>query len=276
MAETIPPAAPPELEKQFWRMYREFLARAERKRRWSLCDDIPWDQCNPGRNPAIADLVESFTAVELYLPDYTSKILPVVRSSRGHAWFYANWGYEESKHSLALGDWLLRSGHRTEEQMADLEGMVFQREWNLPHDSRLGMLVYAMTQELATFLSYRNVRRHAERGDGDPALVRLLTFVAVDEAAHYDFFRRCVAVHLEHDREATLEQMRRVMNNFAMPAIADLADSRRRLAAINEMEIMNQDVYYREVYLPILEVLGVSRAEMRSGVRVRKSAPSAS
>jgi acyl-[acyl-carrier-protein] desaturase len=136
------------------------------------------------------------------------------------------------------------------------------------------MLVYAMTQELATFLAYRNVRRHAEQGDGDPALVRLLTFVAVDEAAHYDFFRRCVALHLENDREATLEQMRRVMTDFAMPAINDLADSRRRLAAINEMEVMSQDIYYREVYLPILESLGVSRNEMRNRVSVPKSAPS--
>jgi acyl-[acyl-carrier-protein] desaturase len=273
VADITSQTAPPELEKQFWRMYREFLARAERKRRWSLCDDIPWDRCNPGRHPVVADVIESFTAVELYLPDYTSKILPVVRSSRGHAWFYANWGYEESKHSLALGDWLLLSGHRSEEQMTDLEGMVFQREWNLPHDSRLGMLVYAMTQELATFLSYRNVRRHVEGSDGDPALARLLTFVAVDEAAHYDFFRRCVGVYLEHDREATLEQMRRVMNNFTMPAIGDLVASRQRLAAINGMEIMSQDIYYREVYLPILTALGVSRNEMRSRVRVPKSAP---
>ena len=46
--------------------------------------------------------------------------------------FAANWGYEESKHSLVLGDWLLKSGHRTEEYMADLEGKVFAREWNLP------------------------------------------------------------------------------------------------------------------------------------------------
>jgi acyl-[acyl-carrier-protein] desaturase len=272
VADTTSQAAPPELEKKFWGMYREFLARAERKRRWSLCDDIPWDRCNPGRHPAVADIIESFTAVELFLPDYTSKILPVVRSSRGHAWFYANWGYEESKHSLALADWLLLSGHRTEEQMADLEGMVFQREWNLPHDNRLGMLVYAMTQELATFLSYRNLRRHVEGSNGDPALVRLLTFVAVDEAAHYDFFRRCVAVYLEHDREATLEQMRRVMNNFAMPAISDLAASQQRLAAINAMEIMSQEIYYRDVYLPILATLGVSRGEMRSRVRVPKSA----
>src|SRR6059036_1616653 len=151
-----------ELEGAFWRLYRDFFDKAEKRRRWSIRDDIPWDRCNPRVDSAIADVVESFCAVELYLPDYTSKILPVVRSSRGHAWFYANWGYEESKHSLALGDWLLLSGHRTEEQMADLEGMVFQSEWNLPHESRLGMLVYAMTQELATFLSYRNVRRRVE------------------------------------------------------------------------------------------------------------------
>ncbi len=271
VADTPLPEHPRELEAKFWRLYRDFLARAERKRRWSLCDDIPWDQCSKGRHPAVADLIESFTAVELYLPDYTSKILPVVRSSRGHAWFYANWGYEESKHSLALGDWLLLSGHRTEEQMADLEGMVFQREWNLPHDSRLGMLVYAMTQELATFLSYRNMRRRVEGPNGDPALTRVLNFLAVDEAAHYDFFRRCVALHLEHDRDATLAQMRRVMNDFAMPAIGDLADSRKRLAAIYEMQIMSEDIYYREVYLPILASLGVSRGEMRNRVRVPKS-----
>jgi hypothetical protein len=35
--------------------------------------------------------------------------MPQVRGSRGRAWFHANWGYEESKHSMALGDWLLRS-----------------------------------------------------------------------------------------------------------------------------------------------------------------------
>src|SRR5947209_526364 len=148
-----------ELESAFWRLYRDYFDKAEKKRRWSVRDDIPWDQCNPHVDPAIVDVVESFCAVEFYLPDYTSKILPVVRPSRGRTWFYANWGYEESKHSLALGDWLLKSGARTDEQMADLENMVFEREWNLPQNSPLGMLVYAMTQELATFFIYRNLRQ---------------------------------------------------------------------------------------------------------------------
>jgi acyl-[acyl-carrier-protein] desaturase len=256
------------LEAKFWQLYRDFFDKAERKRRWSIRDDIPWDQCNPHLNPVIADVVESFTAVELYLPDYTSKILPVVRPSKGRTWFYANWGYEESKHSLALGDWLLHSRARTDEQMVDLEGSVFQREWNLPHDSQLGMLVYAMTQELATWLSYRNLRLRVGGAGGDGALEALLMRVAVDEKAHYDFFRQCVAIHLEHDREGTLEQLRRVMNDFAMPAINDLVDSRRRLAAIKGLEIMSENIYYSDVYLPILQSLGVSRQEMR-----RRSTP---
>jgi acyl-[acyl-carrier-protein] desaturase len=267
---------PPELEATFWQLYRDFFDMAERRRRWNLRDDIPWDQCNPRLNPAVADVVESFCAVELYLPDYTSKILPLVRSSRGRGWFYANWGYEESKHSLALGDWLIRSGSRTDEQMADLEGDVFQKEWNLPHDSRLGMLVYAMTQELATWLSYRNLRRRAEEGGGDPALSQLLTLVAVDERAHFDFFKQCVMVFLRHDRPGTLEQIRRVMNNFAMPAIHDLiGDSRRRVARIKELDIMTEDLYYREVYLPIVQMLGIDRAEMRNRLPNKKSAPTA-
>ena len=93
-----------------------------------MADDIPWDQCNRGMDPAVADVVESFCAVELYLPDYVGKALPLVRANKGWAWFHANWGYEESKHSLALGDWLLRSGLRSDEQMADLEGQVFAHE----------------------------------------------------------------------------------------------------------------------------------------------------
>ena len=263
------------MERAFWRLYRDFFDRAEKKRRWSIRDDIPWDQCNPRVDPAIADVVESFCAVELYLPDYTSKILPVVRPSRGRTWFYANWGYEESKHSLVLGDWLLKSGARTDEQMDDLEVMVFQREWNLPHDSQLGMLVYAMTQELATFLAYRNLRlRLEDRGD-DLALNKLLRLISVDERAHYDFFRQSVEIFLKHDRAGTLEQMRRVMHNFAMPAIAALAEGQRRVAAVNALEIMSEDIYYADVYLPILAELNVHRSEMRNRVPVRKSAPTA-
>src|SRR5437762_2865314 len=252
----------PDLRVRFYRMYREFFDRAERKRRWSVAADIPWDQTNSHLPPEIADVVESFCAVELFLPDYVAKALPMIRANRGWSWFHANWGYEESKHSLALGDWLLRSGHRTEEQMADLEDLLSQNEWELPHDSPQGMLIYAMTQEMATWLHYRNLRLRVLE-HGDPALTTLLQFIAVDERAHHAFYKGVVQVFLELDRKETLEQLRRVLLGFSMPAVTLLADSRARVARIKKLGIFDEDMFLHEVYQPILEELGVQPRELR-------------
>jgi acyl-[acyl-carrier-protein] desaturase len=249
-----------------YRLYRDFFDRAEKRRRWSLRDDIPWDQCNPGRNPALADVIETFCAVELFLPDYLGQILPHIRGCRGRAWFTANWGYEESKHSLALGDWLVRSGHRTEEQMADLEGQVFQHEWHLPVGSVQGMTCYSMVQELATWLHYRNMRLLVGE-QGDPALYHLLGLISIDERALYDFFRRLVRLQLEEDRPRTLEQLREVLNNFRMPAIHMLAGGLQRVAAVKALNLFNDEIFFTDVYLPILEGVGVQRSELRRRTR---------
>lgn len=248
------------LREGFYRLYRNFFDLAEKNRRWSLRDDIPWEQVNRHMDPAVADIVESFCAVELYLPDYMANNLPRFRDKR--AWFYANWGYEESKHSLALGDWLLRSGSRSEEQMADLQSKVFEHEWNLPYDSPLAMVMYGMVQELATWLNYRNLRhRVVERGD--PALAKLLQFIAVDERAHHDFYRRVTLMYLERDREGTVGQLRRVIGSFAMPALHMLAGSQQRIATIKNMRIFDADIFNREVLQPLLAKLGISWAEFR-------------
>jgi acyl-[acyl-carrier-protein] desaturase len=260
----------PELRAGLYRLYRDFFDLAERRRRWSLADDIPWAQVNKSMDPAIADVVESFCAVELYLPDYIAKALPLIRANRGWAWFHANWGYEESKHSLGLGDWLLRSGLRSDEQMSDLEGQVFSHEWQLPQDSPQGMLIYAMVQELATFVHYRNLRRRVDE-HGDPALSGPLKLIAVDERAHHDFYRRVVGLFLELDRRETLQQLRRVLLSFAMPAVHLLAESRQRIAAIKGLGIFDEDAFIHEVYQPILVELGVDHRELRQARPGRKS-----
>lgn len=260
----------PEVAAKIYKLYRDFFDRAEKRRRWSLERDIPWDQCNPSLNPAVADVIESFCAVELYLPDYVGQMLPMVRANRGRAWFTFNWGYEESKHSLALGDWLLRSGRRSEEQMIDLENDLFAHPWNLPMDSMAGMAVYSMSQELATWLNYRNLRQVVGR-DGDLALHQLLGFIMVDERAHYDFFRTVVALHLEVDRQGTLEQLRRVLNHFQMPAVYSMADGPKRVAAVKSLNIFNDEIFYKDVYQVILTDLNVDRSEMRNRTATRKS-----
>jgi acyl-[acyl-carrier-protein] desaturase len=266
------PSIPVDLEKKLWQLYRDFFDMAEKKRRWRIREDIPWNQCNPNLDPAIADVVETFCAVELYLPDYTSKVLPIVRHSKGRTWFYANWGYEESKHSLALSDWLMKSGHRTEEYMADLDDKVFSREWNLPTESHLGMLAYAMVQEHATFLNYRNLKQRINARGGDPALEKILGYISVDEAAHFHVFKQFFELFLEFNRDSAVAALRPVLNQFQMPAIHDLLDdSRTRIARIRELAIFNEDIFVRDVYYHILNSLGISKREMHDTPRVKKS-----
>jgi acyl-[acyl-carrier-protein] desaturase len=250
------------LEADLFRLYRDYFDRAEKKRRWSLRGDIPWDQCNSALAPVVADVIESFLSVEMHLPDYVASAMARTRGSRACAWFYANWAYEESKHSLALGDWLLRSGSRSDEEMADIEARVFAQRWQAPHESAVGMLAYAMVQELATGINYRNLRGHVDRA-GDPALSRLLGFLSVDEQAHYTFFLRAIRLFLEDDRPATLRALHEVLHNFSMPVIYEMDDGRRRVEAIKELALFDGRIYLEDVYQPILDALEIGRPELR-------------
>ena len=259
---------PPEVLAKMYQLFREYFDKAEKKRRWNLVNDIPWDQCNPNLNPAIADIVETFCAVELYLPDYLSKLIPQVRGNHARAWMLANWGYEECKHSMALGDWLNKSGHRSDEQMADLDSEVFSHEWNLPYNNPRGMICYTVVQELATWLHYLNLRKIV--GNEDPALAKVLMLVAVDERAHYNFFKKLVEVYLEYDREATLEQLRIVMNSFQMPAVHMMAGSMNRINAVKELRIFDEDIYVYDIVHPVLAELKLTKRDLRRRKSLRE------
>jgi acyl-[acyl-carrier-protein] desaturase len=163
---------------------------------------------------------------------------------------------------MVLADWLLKSKHRTDEQMADLEGRVFATEWDLPYDNARAMVCYTTLQELATWLSYKNMRDSVGE-NGDPALYRVLSLVAIDERAHYDFFKRLVQLYLEYDRQGTLEQLSRVVNTFAMPAVHLLTDGRQRSAAVKSLRIFDDEIFFHQVLTPTLSALGVSLAELR-------------
>ena len=251
----------PRTQAKIWRAYRDFFDVAEKKRRWNVRDDIPWDQCNPGLDPAVADVIETFCMVELFLPDYLSKQLPQVRAVKGRAMMLASWGYEESKHSMVLNDWMLKSGHRTEGQLRDMDNSVFERQWSLKYDDPLASVVYTMVQEVATRVNYRNLRKVA--GGRCPTLDRVLELVQIDEAAHGGFFRQMVSIYLEEDRAATLERIRMVLNTFTMPADHLLADGRRRVAAIKALKIFDEGVFLTEVVTPLLGQLGLTRADIR-------------
>lgn len=254
------------LENRFYDLYLEYFHKAEAHRRWNLQKDIPWEQITRSADPAVVQVVQAFMGVELYLPDYTSKILHLIRASRGRAWFQANWGYEESKHSLALEMWLTKSGSRTDEQMRNFEEEILGREWGLPYDTPLEMILYTVLQEFATSLNYRGLRRIAQDSK-DAALDKVLVLLARDEMGHFEFFKNGVLIFMEKDRDRVLEGLNRVIRTFRMPA-QDLIpgwDSQDRL--IRELGIFDNRIYMREVVKPTLKALGINSEELREARR---------
>lgn len=266
MIDTIKPqhshSVTAQIEDVFFENYLKFFKASEEKRRWNIWRDIPWDRTSPESSELTADIVQSFSAVEMYLPDYTAKIMELIRRSRGRAWFQANWGYEESKHSLVLEEWLLRSGKRTQEQVKEFERTLLGSEWEMPFHHPRQMIIYTMIQELATGLNYTNLRRRAE-AEGDEALARTLRWVAADESAHYNFFRKGVKAYLALEPDETIADIKFVFDNFAMPAQYAIPDWEERGRQIEEAGIYGPRMYLQKIRLPILEDLGITRQQLK-------------
>ena len=52
-----------------YREYMSFFEKAEKHRRWSIFDDIPWDKLDTcPKDPMLARCAETFIGVEMYLP----------------------------------------------------------------------------------------------------------------------------------------------------------------------------------------------------------------
>jgi acyl-[acyl-carrier-protein] desaturase len=265
-----------ELQEKLYRQYMEFFEKAERQRRWSIFDDIPWDDINPEASEELALCVETFAAVEMFLPDYVASGINVVRDWFGRAWFQANWGYEESKHSIALGEYLMRSGKRTKEQWFGLYHDLVQKTWEPLFDTPRQMTCYGMVQEMATFVIYCKHRELAKEQD-DNCLRTIYDFIARDEIAHCRFYQDVVKMLLEEDREGTLSDLAHVLANFQMPGVGLVPEYDSRILKMRDAGV-DRDVFIRKVYLPVLKYLGISRREMLSAQRLaiqQRAAPSA-
>jgi acyl-[acyl-carrier-protein] desaturase len=258
------------LEERLFKEYLAFFEKAERERRWNVFEDVPWSRINKDATEHLALCAETFCSVEMYLPDYVAQGISVVRPYFGNAWFQANWGYEESKHSLALMQYLIRSGKRTEEQMFDLHQGLFQKKWEMPFSTARQMTFYGCVQEMATFVIYVKHRERAA-AENDECLRTIYDFIARDEIAHCRFYQSVIKVLLEEDRAGTLADMAHVFANFQMPGVGIVPEYDERILKMREAGI-DRAVFIQKVYMPILKYLGVSRHEMLGAQRAAISA----
>jgi acyl-[acyl-carrier-protein] desaturase len=253
---------------KMYRAYMEFFDIAERKRRWHPINDVPWEKINPQtNNEDTAICLETFCGVELYVPDYTANGFNLTRKIFGHAWFQANWGYEESKHGLVFREYLVRSGLRTKEQFLDYEDKIFAKVWNLPFSTRRQMSCYGALQEIATYLIY-SAQKDKYLQEGNEALQTIFALVSRDEAAHVSFYRKILEFELEEDRQGTIEDIAHVVHHFQMPGVGLIPeyDARLQVAGVG----ISPQQFLAHGLLPTLKKLGTSRVELAHALQRRR------
>ena len=251
------------LREAFHREFMTFFERAERTRRWNVFTDIAWDRLADSAqmaDPRLVRCAETFCGVEMYLPDYLRAHLDLMRGDYGRAWFAANWGYEEAKHSLALREYLRRSGARDDRELHDYAETVLARSWRAPYGDGRRMTIYGALQELTTFVIYRKQRRWAERL-GDPVLPEIYRLIGRDEMAHARFYLRMVALHLADDPDGARADIAYVLCTFRMPAEDLLPDYADRIEVMRAAGI-DRGVFLAEVVLPLLRALGLTRHDL--------------
>jgi len=255
---------PSAMRDKMYDIYLEYLEVAERKRRWNIFEDVPWDQLDPSLNSERkATRLETYCAEEFYLPDYTAGGVALSRQIFGAAWFQACWSYEESRHGLVFREYLTRSGMRSPQQFAQFENSVFAVKWKLPFATRRQMACYGALQEAATYLAYKDQKDLAIL-EGDKVLETIFTLVSRDEAAHAGFYRAMARIEIEADRVGTIADLALVVAQFQMPGDGLIPHYQDRLrdsgAGISPRHFVEHALF------PTLKMLGTTRGELKAAL----------
>jgi acyl-[acyl-carrier-protein] desaturase len=257
------------LAEKVYREYMTFFEKSERTRRWNLFSDVDWSKAaSCPKDPELAMCAETFCGVEMYLPDYVSQGINVVRDTFGQAWFQANWAYEESKHSLVLREYLLRTEQRTMEQTIAYEREIMSRRWNKPFDTSRRMTIYGAIQEMTTFVIYLKQEKMA-RARGDELLGDIYALIARDEIAHTRFYEKVTSLLLEEDPAGVKADLAFVFRNFSMPAY-DLVPNYDDRVKVMRTAGIDRGVFIKEVWLTILKRLGLTRHDLPPPPKVQR------
>lgn len=256
----------------------EYFGRAMKYRRWSPWHDLPLDEMAEHGGKLSEDtvtLIEGFLGIEEYVGDYVLDGLEMFGNDRTRRNLQLQWGAEEMKHGVAWEQVLLHSGSRTREELDLFLGRVSDHKWSHRNhkglDEPLGVSVYAMMQERATFYNYEQVRwrireeyglgrrvtpEERKRGK-EIGAAEAFRIVAVDEIAHHGMFLKVVQSHLRYFPESTLEKMEEVFSDFNMPALRIIPNRRPFIRAVIRTELHNAENHVTKIHNPVLNALGL-------------------
>ncbi|MDX1932954.1 MAG: ferritin-like domain-containing protein [Capsulimonadales bacterium] len=184
----------PETESRLYQLYRQFFRDSEDRRNWNLWTDIPWDSVVPEPPTALATAVFDLYRADLFLPDYSARSLHLLRASRGRAWFWTRWSYEEGKHLLVWIEWMVRSGVHNDDYLREYAAeQLTAHRWEPPVEDAPGIfwdMLLRETREIERITAAQTLARES----GDAALTDALEKILTDEYAHRDFLRDALKI----------------------------------------------------------------------------------
>lgn len=270
------------IERGFLGLYRWYTARSQETRNWNADRSFDWKALSKDLPPEIVTVAQGFFAVEQYAPDFTSSLLNLVRRSHGRSHFQLRWGSEEEKHADAWENAVLFSGKRTPQWIAEYKERLKSQTWELPFPDAIHNLVYTVFQERATQLNYLNMMKIAQgksdkphlAGFSDPVLAKVAQTIAVDEAAHYNFFLEGVRMYLYYYPQRTLEAIKNVIGQFSMPASMLVPDWKEFSETVYHAGIYGPRDFNRDVMQVAFRNLGIeSRKALEEGIRKTREVP---
>lgn len=268
------------IERAFVGLYRWYVSRSQTTRNWNPNTDFDWRSLRTDHSTELNHIVEGFFAVEQYVPDYVLKLLQIIRRSYGRSHFHIRWGSEEEKHSDLWENALLFSRYRTPEWIADYKVMLRENEYDLPWDDPMTMIFYTVIQERATQVNYLNTGLIAAgknddptfAGDADPVLAQVAKVIAIDEAAHYNFFLEGARLFLYYYPAEALEALHNVIKFFAMPAGHLIPNYDRFAETVARAGIYGPREHLRDVVDVVLKNMDIENYRaLRKGInRIRQ------
>ncbi|WP_458689774.1 acyl-ACP desaturase [Nocardia tengchongensis] len=232
---------------------------------WNPHDYVPWDE---GRNFAamggidwdpeqsgLSEVAKVAMVTNLLtednLPSYHRTIAENFSMEGAWGTWVGRWTAEENRHAIAMRDYLIVT--RSVDPVAlEADRMVHMtRGVNAPEGfgGVLDQVAYVTFQELATRVSHRSTGRVCD----DPIADRMLARIAADENLHMIFYRNVTGAALDLAPDQSIEAIRNVVLNFAMPGYG-MPNWRRNGVLMVKHGIYDLRQHLDEVLRPVLKV----------------------
>lgn len=270
------------IERAFVGLYRWYVAKSQTQRNWNPDTSFDWRNFRKDHSPEMVQILEGFFAVEQYVPDYVTTLLQVIRRSHGRSHFHIRWGAEEERHADLWHNAVLFSGKRSGDYLRDYMHELRSNMWQLPWDCPMHMIFYTVFQERATQVNYLNTaviaRGQSDKpwfaNDEDPVLANAAKMIAMDEAAHYNFFLEGARIFLYYYPAQAIEAMHNVIKYFAMPAGNIIPRYDEFSELVYRSAIYGPREHAKDVVQVALKNLGFSgRKQLEAGIKRTRLVP---